>query len=67
MKVYIVEESTWDHHSNIKVFLTEAEAFDFCNLNYEFGDMREYNHWVHQGFNYFVEEYTVENTGEVSL
>lgn len=34
INVYIVEESTWDHHENIAIFSTLEKAVDFCNSNY---------------------------------
>lgn len=50
-KVYIVEETGWDHHENMAVFSTKEKAEEFCEKLRK-GD-RSFS------FSYNVEEYAL--------
>lgn len=57
MIVYIVEESTWDHHENVAVFASRQAAEDFCNDNYE--EIEKGVKYYQHPMSYFIEEYEV--------
>ena len=56
--VYIVEETTWDHHDNIAVFLAEQLAINFCNSKYR--KHPDGDGWTdNRGYHYYINQYEV--------
>ena len=57
-KVYVVEETTWDHHNNVVIFSSYHKAEEFCNASYnkeQVGDS-----WNKGGYHYCIEEYVID-------
>jgi hypothetical protein len=57
MVIYIVEETTWDHHENVAVFDSRITAEDFCNTHY--GAQHADDYWAHKGYGYSIVDYVV--------
>ncbi len=63
IKVYIVEEFSWDHHENKEIFSSMEKAEEFCTKHYKLdkpnkGDKKKY--WSLHGYYYEIQEYEVD-------
>jgi hypothetical protein len=63
MKIYIVEETTWEHHNNIAVFSSKEKARAFCNTVYFLDEDTGYwksDNRSSPSYYYEIQEYDVD-------
>jgi hypothetical protein len=56
-EVYIVEEYTWNHHQNVRVFGSEEAAEAFCKNHY--GSPDRHGLYERHGYCYSIEKYEI--------